>query len=96
MARKNLSKDHKQNHVLRFYIENYCKIINIINRLNAEMLRQIDLLQECAVTVGFTYDTKVRNILNLNRVIGMVSLHIIAIHNKGSPCVNNEIFLKLQ
>ena len=38
---------------------------------------------------GFTYDDKVRNILNLNRVIGMVSSHIIVIHNKESPCVNN-------
>jgi hypothetical protein len=40
---------------------------------------------------GFTYDDKVRNILNLNRVIGMVSSHIIVIHNKESPCVNNGI-----
>ncbi len=63
MARKDLSKDHKQNRVLRFYIENYCKRISIVNRLNAEILRQIDLLQECAVTVGFTYDNKGRNIL---------------------------------
>jgi hypothetical protein len=49
--RRFLNKDHKQNRVLRFYIENYCKRISIINRLNAGILRQKDLLQKCAVTV---------------------------------------------
>ncbi len=77
--RRFLNKVHKQNRVLRFYIENYCKRISIINRLNAGILRQIDLLQKCAVTVGFTYDNKVRNILNLDRVIGLVSSHIIVV-----------------